>query len=150
MPMSGEALDTRKNVNSIPDEVLVVIFYLSRDKSIDPGATRGMFVRDEAKVSHVCHHWRSVSIDTPLLWTSFRCLHPEWNAGCLPRSRVLRFELARRTVCCLRLFGSIDLSRTHACLLRFTSYIGEARTSFLILHVYFIIHSCSIVVTRIR
>jgi hypothetical protein len=84
--MSDGTLETTTDANDIPDEILATIFHLSRDATINPTSSRTSFIRDEFKVSHVCHRWRVVSIHTPLLWTSFRCLHSKWNAECLSRS----------------------------------------------------------------
>ncbi|KAI0044412.1 hypothetical protein FA95DRAFT_1562279 [Auriscalpium vulgare] len=61
----------------LPVELLSRVFLLGFDNGIDP---RYPFKRRpleptttfEVLVSHVCHHWRSVALHTPCLWTSIR------------------------------------------------------------------------------
>jgi hypothetical protein len=74
------------DISNLPDDVLIAIFRLSRNTTINPRKAVGEYMRDQTKVSHICHYWRVLSINTPHLWNTVRCLHRDWNAECLARS----------------------------------------------------------------
>jgi hypothetical protein len=81
-------IDHGRGIDSLHDDVLILIFHLSRDlgsgREFD---SAGRYIREQLKISHVCHRWRVLSIGSPNLWTSFSHVHPEWNAECLLRSQ---------------------------------------------------------------
>ncbi|TFK75113.1 hypothetical protein BDN72DRAFT_832423 [Pluteus cervinus] len=53
-------------ISKLPLELLASIFLLIQESSRIPGGT---IVAFEVVASHVCRHWRAISLGTPLLWS---------------------------------------------------------------------------------
>ncbi|KDQ53826.1 hypothetical protein JAAARDRAFT_209615 [Jaapia argillacea MUCL 33604] len=70
----------------IPAETLVDIFlHLSDDEGIENIETKPW--KSWVKVTHVCHYWREVALDNPLLWTHLPITLPKWTLRMLSLSK---------------------------------------------------------------
>ncbi|TBU45844.1 hypothetical protein BD309DRAFT_955201 [Dichomitus squalens] len=71
------------SVNALPVEILsqVFVYLLS-----PPGAPIKQGHAKFLKVAHVCHRWRTIALENPMLWTSFPLHHAEMVEQCVNRS----------------------------------------------------------------
>ena len=78
----------RVPINCLPVEILMLICKLTlpSDPEFTTPDNRRVFC--VMKLTHVCGHWRSVLISSPLLWTRFHIVKtaPKFIAECLQRS----------------------------------------------------------------
>lgn len=76
-------------INRLPMEILQHIFSLCLN--VPRLAGDGYYVyeeerpRTEVVLSHICHHWRVVAVNDPLLWRSFRYKTPRWKHNPITR-----------------------------------------------------------------
>lgn len=82
--------NTLSPFNSLPDEVIVEVFWLlvlkARIKS--RGRSRGWIV-----VTHICHRWRAVAIAAPQLWSSIDWFYDAWAETCLERCKTVPLRI---------------------------------------------------------
>ncbi|TEB39325.1 hypothetical protein FA13DRAFT_1770255 [Coprinellus micaceus] len=98
-------------VNRLPTEILRHIF--SFCLTVPRLAGDGYYVYEEERpstevvLSHVCHHWRDIAVNDPLLWRSFRYKTPRWK-----RNPITRFStyLERSAPTSMDLFIHFNLS----------------------------------------
>ncbi|KAJ8514995.1 hypothetical protein ONZ45_g7528 [Pleurotus djamor] len=71
--------NTHSYISQLPDEILAMIFALSRDENIisAPGLPIQWLC-----VTAVCRHWRQVALDTPLLWSFIDFRSDETSLDC--------------------------------------------------------------------
>ncbi|KDR80739.1 hypothetical protein GALMADRAFT_222340 [Galerina marginata CBS 339.88] len=68
-------------ISRLPPEMLCKIFdFTSRDE------TRGSL--HWIKVSHVCHAWRNIAVNSPSLWTNLPVTNARWTEEMLSRSKM--------------------------------------------------------------
>jgi len=76
-------------INRLPVEILVLICKLTLPPDPEFTTPDNERVFCVTKLTHVCRHWRSVLVSSPVLWTSFHVVKsaPKFVAECLQRSR---------------------------------------------------------------
>lgn len=82
------ALKTEKNtyprINHLPPELLARIFVFCKPEK---ETWDGRAVKRLIALSHVCAHWRSISLRTPELWSSILLTKVKWGEEMLVRSK---------------------------------------------------------------
>ncbi|KDR85147.1 hypothetical protein GALMADRAFT_260847 [Galerina marginata CBS 339.88] len=68
-------------VSRLPPEMLCRIFYFA-SQDLERGPLHWI------KVSHVCHEWRDVAVNSPSLWTNLPLSNARWTEEMLSRSRM--------------------------------------------------------------
>ena len=89
------ALKLRRNalspVSSLPPEVFIAIFSLlcipGTSPSPDGGTPDSDYHLTRLRVSHVCHHWREIALDQPLLWSHVDFFAQRGTAEILVRAK---------------------------------------------------------------
>ncbi|ETW81607.1 hypothetical protein HETIRDRAFT_475042 [Heterobasidion irregulare TC 32-1] len=93
-------------IHILPVELLTRIFCLGYEHVVDPDRPFKRRPREhgtnfEVLVSHVCHHWRTIALQTPSLWTSIRMrkpVHLERSQQFILRSRSRPLDIFIDTV----------------------------------------------------
>ncbi|KZT65537.1 hypothetical protein DAEQUDRAFT_522504 [Daedalea quercina L-15889] len=100
-------------IERIPTELLVHIFLIVRD------AARAL---SWLKITHVCRHWRTVALATPLLWTSIPAEKgPSFLSACLKRSNDVLVDVISHR-CVLAVDPLLDVLHSHTRRLRTLSF----------------------------
>ncbi|KAF8259748.1 hypothetical protein EI94DRAFT_1614380, partial [Lactarius quietus] len=87
---SIHALKHRRNalapISSLPTEIMASIFFLLRL----PARYEEPDIRDALCVTHVCHRWREISLDSPLFWSrvDFATVSPAGAMEILARAKM--------------------------------------------------------------
>ena len=72
---TSTALKYRRNapapISTLPAEVIAAIFSFLRRPAAS--SLRGKPERDLLRVTHVCHQWREIALEQPLLWSRVDC-----------------------------------------------------------------------------
>lgn len=82
------ALNSRKNahiwINRFPPELLARILILCAPQKDSYGRKA---LQALLAISHVCGHWRALTLETPVYWSNILISCPEWTGEMLARSR---------------------------------------------------------------
>ena len=108
LQVRNAASDACINIDSLPDELLLKIFFCLycmvvssqsvRSNSECPETTPSILNSSNklyplVSITHICRRWRTLSIEYPILWTcinSYVLLRPHWTREYLRRSRDLK------------------------------------------------------------
>ncbi|TBU25509.1 hypothetical protein BD311DRAFT_496619 [Dichomitus squalens] len=82
-----QAFNARTPIHKLPPELLVRIFSLVQhtplfiDHVVEQvcGPHHFRIASVLLPISLVCHHWRDVVLNAPLLWSTISCAHPRWG-----------------------------------------------------------------------